>query len=228
MMKTRNILSLLMALLLMFSLVACAGNTDDKNDAANNNDSAVEDNASDNTVTDEPTADDETVEDVPAEDETTDDVIPEDETTEPEVEDDTTEPDAEGDAPAAEGTLAAFFNTLTENFEMAMLADMDRDLIDAYLPGLNDITLVQSVMKMPMMSAVVCEIYMVECENTDDAAKVAEIFEARKQAQVDGGAWYPESIATWELTEIVVSDNFVALFAHPNAADMAAEFDAAF
>ena len=223
MMKTRNILSLLMALLLMFSLVACAGNTDDKNDAATN-DSAVEDNTSDNTVTDESTTEDETVEDVPAEDETIDEVIPEDET----IEDESAEPEVEGDAPAAEGTLGAFFTTLTGNYEMAMLADMDRDITDAYLPGLNDISLVQSVLKMPMMSAVVCDIYLVECENTEDVEKVVEIFEARKQAQVDGGAWYPESIAAWELTEIVTSGNYVALFAHANAADMAADFDAAF
>jgi len=226
MMKLRNLLSLLMALLLMCSLVACAGNTDDKNDAAND-DAAVEDNTSDNTTTDDPILD-VPAEDETTEDETTDDVIPEDETAEPDVEEETNEPEVEGDAPAAEGTLGAFFNTLSENYEMAMLADMDRDLIDAYLPGLNDITLVQSVMKMPMMSAVVCEIYLVECENADDAAKVAEIFEARKQAQVDGGAWYPESIAAWELTEIVTSGNFVALFAHSHAADMAADFDAAF
>ena len=80
----------------------------------------------------------------------------------------------------------------------------------------------------PMISAAVCEILMVECENSEDAAAVAEIFRERMQSQIDGGAWYPASIEVWEGAQIVTEGSFVALFAHSDAESMAQDFSALF
>ena len=79
-----------------------------------------------------------------------------------------------------------------------------------------------------MITAAVCEILMVECENSEDAAAVAEIFRERMQSQIDGGAWYPGSIEVWEGAQIVTEGSFAALFAHSDAESMAQDFSALF
>ena len=124
--------------------------------------------------------------------------------------------------------LTEFFDSLNETYDLSSTSDLDDTLVDSYLPGLKDISLVQSVLKAPMISAIVSEILMVECENSEDVATVEEIFQTRMQSQIDGGAWYPASIEVWEGAQIVTEGNYVALFAHENAAAMAEEFQALF
>ncbi len=150
---------------------------------------------------------------------------------EPSEPDDTTSNDGEQDdanTVDSDVDLTAFFDTLGQTYEMAATGDMDATLSDSYLPGLSDISLRQSVLKTAMITAAVCEILLVECENGEDVATVEEIFNARIQTQVDGGAWYPASIATWEKAEVVTAGNYVALFADENAAAMAEDFRALF
>ena len=134
----------------------------------------------------------------------------------------------DGNVAGSDVDLAKFFETLGETYEMAATGDMDETLTESYLPGLNEITLRQSVLKTAMITAVVCEILLVECENSEDVATVEEIFNARMKAQVDGGAWYPASIEMWEDAQIVTVGNYVALFADSNAASMADDFRALF
>ena len=92
-----------------------------------------------------------------------------------------------------------------------MMMELDADMTEAFYIGLNDIETKQKVMQAAAMSAVPFEFALVEVANTDDAAKVEEIFQARKDAQVAGGAWYPETIAAWEKAEIITNGNVVAL-----------------
>ena len=111
---------------------------------------------------------------------------------------------------------------------MSNMSDMDSSMYDAYYPGLTAISAKQLIGKMPMITAAVSEIVLIECESAEDAATVQAIFAARKQAQADGGAWYPASIELWTKAEIAVSGNYVMLVAHENAADVAASFYALF
>ena len=92
-----------------------------------------------------------------------------------------------------------------------MMMELDAEMTEAFYPGLKDIEMKQKVMQAAAMSAVPFEFALVEVANADDAAKVQEIFNARKDAQVDGGAWYPETIAAWEKGEVIVNGNVVAL-----------------
>ena len=87
-----------------------------------------------------------------------------------------------------------------------MMMELDADMTEAFYAGLNEIETKQKVMR-----AVPFEFALVEVANADDAAKVEEIFQARKEAQVAGGAWYPETIAAWEKAEIITNGNVVAL-----------------
>ena len=209
--NTRKFFAILLALLLLLSLAACSNEKTEQNPddstVSDNNNLPDEDASSGN----EPNDSEDGAADVPNEE-------------------DTNESENDGENPA-EGTdvdLAAFFDTLSETYEMAATENLDAEMADAFLPGLNDISLRQSVLRTPMISAAVCEILMVECENSEDAAAVAEIFRERMQSQIDGGAWYPASIEVWEGAQIVTEGSFVALFAHSDAESMAQDFSALF
>ena len=108
------------------------------------------------------------------------------------------------------------------------MMSMDSTILDNFYSGLTAISTKQLVAQMAMITASANEIVLVECANSEDVAAVQAIFEARKQTQMDGGAWYPETIAQWGEAQICVSGNFVMLVCHANAADIAASFYALF
>ena len=119
---------------------------------------------------------------------------------------------AEGGSEDGSVDLGAFYTTVTSTYEFSSLTDMDSTVLDNFYPGLTAVSTLQ----------------LIECENSDDVATVQAILEARKQAQADGGAWYPESVALWESAEICVSGNYLMLVAHQNASDIADSFYALF
>ena len=106
--------------------------------------------------------------------------------------------------------------------------DMDSVALDNYYPGLTAISAKQLIAKMPMITASAHEIVLIECANESDAAAVQAIFEARRQAQVDGGGWYPATIEAWTGAQICVHGPYVMLVCHDNAAEIAAAFNALF
>lgn len=125
--------------------------------------------------------------------------------------------------------LAGFIDGLADKYEMPMMGPMDSEMLGAFYPGLTDISLEQCEGQMAMMSAVAAEIVLVQCANESDAAAVAEIFEERKTMQVDGGAWYPETIAAWEKTQIVTNGAYVALICFgDNTEAITADYNALF
>ena len=124
-------------------------------------------------------------------------------------------PEEQPEAPAPAGVdLAAFFETIfTDPENTPALMPMESDALDAFYPGLTALSLNQTVAYMPMMTAVPCEIVMVECANAADVEAVKTIFNARITAQVDNHFNYPMVIEAWETEAQVVSNgNFVALF----------------
>lgn len=137
------------------------------------------------------------------------------------------------EAPAAPAKvdLTAFYSTIfTDPENTPALVPMENDALDAFYPGLNALSLTQKVAYMPMMTAVPCEIVMVECANAADAETVRGIFNARITAQVDNHSNYPLVIEAWEKEAKVVSNgHFVALFVISGMTDqVAASFNALF
>lgn len=139
-------------------------------------------------------------------------------------------------APASTADLQSFYEGLFdkyENFNASMA--VEGDFLTNYYPGLSDIGTKQRVIYQPMISAVVCEIALVEVENAADVQAVKEIFQARIDAQVGtddapGGAWYPESIEGWKTgSRIVSKGNCVMMIAFPDGADqVVADFNGQF
>ena len=124
-------------------------------------------------------------------------------------------PEEKPEEPApAKVDLAAFFETIFPDPANApALVAMDDSMLDGFYPGLTAIALNQKVAYMPMMTAVPCEIVMVECANAADVDAVKAIFNARIDTQVNDQYNYPMVIEAWETEAKVVSNgNFVALF----------------
>ena len=89
----------------------------------------------------------------------------------------------------------------------------DAELLEGMYPGLGDVETKQLVVASPAMSGVAVEFAFAEVANAADVETVKNIFQTRVDTQVDGGAWYPETIEGWKNnSEIVVIDNFVCLF----------------
>lgn len=131
--------------------------------------------------------------------------------------------------PETEGVdLQAFYDTISATYEFSSMMDMDTEMMDAYYPGLSAVSKAQFVGKIAMITASANEIVLIECADSADVDTVRAILESRRQSQIDGGAWYPESIAMWEGAQICVSGNFLMLVSHGSAADIAASFNALF
>lgn len=94
-----------------------------------------------------------------------------------------------------------------------LLTNLEGDMLEGYYPGLEALAAKQLVAKAPMMSAVVNEIVLVQCESEEDAASAAAILQDRADAQAEGGAFYPESMEAWSNAAVIQQGTYVALIA---------------
>lgn len=134
---------------------------------------------------------------------------------------------------AAPGDLNGFYAGLFdkyENFNATM--PVEGEFLAAYYAALSDISLKQQLIYMPKMSAVACEIALVEVENAADVQKVKDIFQARIDYQTGAnggapGACYPATVESWEAnSRVVVNGNRVMLIVGDYCDDIAADFNA--
>lgn len=118
-------------------------------------------------------------------------------------------------APAPAGVdLNAFYQTIfTDPDNAPMMEAFPVEGLDAFYAGLTGIQTNQRVAYMASISAVPCEIVMVECTNSADVAAVKAILQARIDDQVNNQYNYPMVIEAWEKeAKVVTNGNFVALF----------------
>ena len=212
-MKHIRILSLSLALVLMLSLLAACGKSGSGSESGSGSqpDASVSQSGEDVSNPDVSTPDN-SAPDATLPNEDAPEVKPEEkpQTPAPEV-----KPEQKPEEPApAKVDLAAFFETIFPDPANApALIPMEADALDAFYAGLTAIQTSQRVAYMPMMTAVPCEIVMVECANATDVEAVKTIFQSRIDAQVNDHFNYPMVIEAWEKEAKVVSNgNFVALF----------------
>jgi len=140
----------------------------------------------------------------------------------------------EVETPAAGSVdLTAFYtslvNTYGENFPANMSLTEVQEMLDAFYPGLSAIDTKQMLIYQPMMGAVVCETALIEVTNAADVETVKSIVEGRITAQVDGGAWYPESIEGWKNnSRVVVNGNCVMMIAYSECDAVVSAFNGLF
>lgn len=135
--------------------------------------------------------------------------------------------------------LTAFYDTLAEEYGWAedaassgeedIMMSLEGDMLEGSYPGLADVATKQLIAKAPMISAVVNEIVLAECETEEDAATAASILQDRVDAQAEGGAWYPASMETWSNAQVVQNGTYVAMIATADhQEEIAEQFNALF
>ena len=136
----------------------------------------------------------------------------------------------ETDAPAASQVdLSAFYTTVTSSYEFGMLSLADAALAEGVYPGLFDIDTQQCLPYINMMTMNTSEIVLVEVTDSGDVDAVKEILQARVDAQVEGGAWYPSAIDVWQNNSRIVSNgSYVMLIVHPDCDAIVSDFNALF
>ena len=111
--------------------------------------------------------------------------------------------------------LTACFDQMVKDagFDESYMTDLEGEMLDSYYPGLSEIPTKQFLAKAPMMSGVVNEVVLMQCENEDDAAKAVAILQQRITDQAEGGAWYPESMEAWSRGQVIQNGTYVAMIA---------------
>ena len=112
--------------------------------------------------------------------------------------------------------LFDFVVDLADTFGEEFPANMDFAAdIEYVYPGFSEISVEQLYAYQPMMSAVVCEIVLVEVANSDDVQAVADIFQTRIDIGSDNSN-YPESAEGWKLyAQVQQSGTFVCMIVLP-------------
>lgn len=137
-------------------------------------------------------------------------------------------------APAEEGVdLGAFYLSLVETYGENFPANMNlcdsAEMLEAFYPGLAAVSTNQMMVYQPMMGAVVCEIALVEVAGEADVETVKGILQSRIDAQVEGGAWYPESIEGWKNnSRVVANGNCVMMIAYSECDAIVEQFNGLF
>ena len=118
-----------------------------------------------------------------------------------------------GSQASADVNLEEFYQTIfTDPENTPAMVPMEAEMLDAFYPGLSSVERKQTVAYMPMITAVACEIVMVECANAADVETVKAIFQDRITSQVENHFNYPAVIEGWEKeAQVVANGNFVAL-----------------
>lgn len=135
-----------------------------------------------------------------------------------------------GGQKTADVNLEEFYQTIfTDPANTPAMMPLEGEMLEAFYPGLAEVELKQQVAYMPMITAVACEIVMVECANAADVDAVKEIFQARVDSQVENQFNYPAVIEAWEKeAKVVANGNYVALFLISGMSDQVVEnFNAA-
>lgn len=132
--------------------------------------------------------------------------------------------------------LAAFARTVQENHRFSMLEKADPSdelgavMLDNFYPGLSGMELEQVEVYLAAVSFSGGELALVQAKNTDDAAAVKGIFQARVDAKTaEGSGNYPEEIEMWRRGARVVSNgSYVMLVNHPDSEAIVSEFNGLF
>ena len=127
------------------------------------------------------------------------------------------------------GFYTSVCTTYGENFPANMNLCESVEMLDAFYPGLSGLETKQLMIYQPMMGAVVCEIALAEAANEADVETIKGIFQSRIDSQVDGGAWYPESIEGWKNnSRFVANGNTIMMIAYSECDAVVEAFNALF
>lgn len=129
--------------------------------------------------------------------------------------------------------LAAFGEKYVTEEKMPALLDtqedMGKQIMDANYAGLGDIDTQQCLLYVSLMGVNSSEMALVQVTNSEDVSKVQEIFQARIDGMINGGAFYPSDVENWtNNSEIVTNGDYVALVVSTDKDAIVEAFNALF
>ena len=136
--------------------------------------------------------------------------------------------------PAPGVDLAAFYQSVTGQYEFGFLELASTELMDGFYPGLSAIAAEQRLVYITQMSMNNGEFGLVQVKNSADVAAVKAIFQARINYMVGdgngpGGAWYPGPTEQWKNnSRVVANGNYVMMVVHENCDAIVSQFNALF
>ena len=144
----------------------------------------------------------------------------------------TPEPTPEPEADSVD--LAAFYTSMTGQYEFGALTLASSELLDGYYAGMTGIDTEQCLVYITQMSMNNGEFGLVQVKDSGDVAAVKAIFQARinymaGDGDSPGGACYPGPTEQWTNNSRVVSNgNYVMMVVHENCDDIVTAFNALF
>ncbi|MCI2058769.1 MAG: DUF4358 domain-containing protein [Oscillibacter sp.] len=134
-----------------------------------------------------------------------------------------------GGSSAQKVDLSAFYTTLSSGDDFPSMTAVSGDALDTLYPGLNDLKPSQCLVYTAAISAVACEVALVEVSGSAAVKSVKDIFQARVDYQIDQGAFYPSTVEAWQKdTQIVANGNYVMLICYSGADTAVSSFNALF
>ena len=136
--------------------------------------------------------------------------------------------------PAPGADLAAFYQSVTGQYEFGFLELASDELLDGFYPGMTGIAAEQRLVYVCQMSMNNGDFGLVQVKDSADVAAVKAIFQARIDYMVGdgngpGGAWYPGPTEQWQNNSRIVSNgNYIMMVVHENCDDIVAQFNALF
>lgn len=121
----------------------------------------------------------------------------------------------EGRAEDSDVALGTLYAAMAEScgWDEDYMTGVEGELLEEYYPGLGEVPAKQLIVRVPAMSSDVNEIVLFQGETEEDAENAAAILQVRIDAQVEGGAWYPETQAAWEKAKVLRQGTYAALIA---------------
>ena len=104
--------------------------------------------------------------------------------------------------------------------------DFLQEMALANYPGLSDIATEQCLAYAPMLSLSAAESVLVQVSDAADVNAVKDILQARIDAQVNGGAFYPMAVEAWENNSRIVSNgSYIMLIVSEDCDAVVSEFN---
>ena len=125
--------------------------------------------------------------------------------------------------------LSAFYTDMTSKYSFGTLENFTGDVLESYYPGMSAVSTKQCLIRGTMMSMNNGEFCLVEVSDSKDVSTVKDIFQARIDGMINGGAWYPEPTEQWTNNSRVVSNgNYVMMVVNPDCDAIVDAFNALF
>lgn len=138
-------------------------------------------------------------------------------------------PEPEVAPESSSASVTGFYQSVTSQNEFGMLQEVTGEFLANFFPGMSGVSTNQQQIYMAAMTATPVEFAIVEVASGSDVDTVKSIFNTRIQTQIDGGAFYPDTIEGWKNNSRVVSKgNFVMMIVHENCDAIVSLFNGTF